>query len=301
MLDSYRKVYAAFAVIITGFAVFLFIRISFILYLGKTRREKSVIAPLSKPAVYGWFLLSIPNFLVASVYFIEHFHILITKQNPRKGAWCTCVAFLAIVSMVCLNGSCLTIAYMMHEIVKHGPKNAWRTLLYGNLTSWIIGIGVGLWYLSGNSLGPYRSLYCCISQEYYNGSRIFLIFGFFFFSISAQAFLYYRAFCHISTTGQGARPRPIIFSENGIEHNEVSNAATRFMKKGILFVSIFYTCWFWISVDAIIHFSGQELPLISSIIAALLAKMNSVFHNLLMLNAVERKVKVAADAYMQQS
>jgi len=60
--------------------------------------------------------------------------------------------------------------------------------------------------------------------------------------------------------------------------SQVQSTSRVFMKKGIFLVSVYYFCWLWISVDALLVFRGFEPPMYSSIVAALLAKMNSVIH-----------------------
>lgn len=257
-----------------------------------------------KPILFAWFLLLLPNITVALVYFSEHMQILITQQRAEDGAWCRFVAFTAIVAMVCLNGSCLTIAVTMFQLVKMGSKYVWRTVVYGNILSWLSGIAIGIWYIVDDALGAYRGLYCCIKGEKYNGPRIFLIFGSFIFSIVAQSILYVSAFQHIQKTEKAASAHSKAHSSVGPtgEDQDVTesvvlkippSASKVFMKKGIQLVSIFYCCWFWISVDALIVFSGKTVPISSSIVGAIFAKMNSVIHCLVMtrhINKAKQKV-----------
>jgi len=298
-LDSTRNAYTVVAVLICGSSLLLIARIVKILFFGELKSFRHVI--FKKPILFAWFLLLLPNIVVMLVYFCEHMQILVTQKQAQDGHWCRFVAFTAIISMVCLNGSCLTIAITMYQIVKMGTKYVWRTVIYGNLLSWLCGICIGIWYIAGNSLGPYRGLYCCIRGERYNGPRIFLIYGSFIFSICAQSFLYISAFRHIRDTELKAQSNftaQSIHSVSGPEDSErvsgggtmkITPTASRiFMKKGIMLVSIYYVCWFWISVDALIAFSGKTPSLASSIVGAIFAKMNSVIHCMVMTSHINK-------------
>jgi len=225
--------------------------------------------------------------------------ILILQLRPEEGKWCQFVAFTAVIAMICLNGSCLTIAYTMYQLVMFGPKHIWRSVIYGNLASWLVGIIIGIWYIADGALGPYRGLYCCIRGEAYNGARIFLIFGSFVLSIAVQSILYGSAFYHIRKTESAAKNSiqpvtgPSAPSGDDQDDDQVAiklrpSTSVVFMKKGIQLVSIFYVCWFWISVDALIVFSGKEVPLASSIVGAIFAKSNSVIHCLVMTSHIEK-------------
>jgi len=311
-LTKTRIVYTLLAVLICGCTLLFFV-----LVLKNIFGSKSSV--LKKPVLFGWFLLFIPNFLVALVFFIQHMQILVVQMPPQHGVWCTFVAFVAIIAMVALNGSCLTIASTMYCIVKFGPKKVWKIIAIGNFMSWCFGVAVGIWYLLGNSLGPFRGLYCCIREEKYNGARVFLIFFTFVLSILLQSALYFSAFRHIRRTEQNARNQtnlttpmsrlrsssPLFQSTNTHDlANEQDSplfsykgtVAHLFMRKGLIQVSIFYFCWLWISVDSIIVFSGhKQVPLVSSLVAALLAKMNGVLHGYVMLqhlSKAKRKIRV---------
>jgi len=295
-------------------ALVLIFRITKVLFFGKLKDFKKSI--VKKPVLFAWFLLLVPNITVALVYFAQHLQILATMSPPQRGGWCSFVAFTAIVAMISLNGSSLTIASVMYQIVRFGPKHVWRTILIGNAASWLIGFAIGFWYLKSNSLGPFRDLYCCISQEAYNGPRVILVFGFFLVSILAQLFLYTSAFFEISRCENKAKsciqplPRSHLLvrpssapegkrseSVKAVSGTESAPSTARiFMKKGMLLVSIFYVCWFWISVDALLVFRGIVPSLTSSIIGALLAKSNAIIHCLIIHRHIRKAEKNAVYA-----
>jgi len=293
-MDVTRKIYTALAVIITGTALVLVCVIAKILIFGELRKFKTFV--LKKPVLFAWFLLLLPNITVSTVYFAEHMQIMITSKTPESGAWCTFISFAAIVAMVCLNGSSLTIACAMYQIVMYGAKAVWGTVIYGNIASWFSGLAIGCWYLQAGAIGPYRGLYCCIQGERYNGPRIFLIFGSFAFSIVAQTCLYFRSFWEIRKTEEKARSSVVVLKSAQALSSETSvpvgpqapSTSRTFMKKGILLVSIYYFCWLWISVDALLVFRGFESSLWSSIIGALLAKMNSAIHSIIILQHIHK-------------
>jgi len=316
-MEKTTKAYTVFAIIITGTALFLVNIICKVLFFG-ARNVKSLVR--KKPVLFAWLLLLIPNITVAVVYFAEHIQILLTSKEPESGAWCSFVAFTAIVAMVCMNGSCLTIACVMYQIVMHGPKGVWRTILGGNAASWFSGIAVGCWYLASKALGPYRGMYCCIGGERYNGPRIILIFGSFGFSIFAQMYLYFRSFLEIKKTEEkvknqssvvhvvaiantqlfhryGQRLLSLSNEKSSQNQCQVQSTSRIFMKKGILLVSVYYLCWLWISVDALLVFRGFEPPMYSSIVAALLAKLNSVIHCAIILRHI---IKAKSTVYAAQ-
>jgi len=304
-METERKIYTIFAILTTGTALILVCLIVKLLLFGEIRTFKDFV--LRKPVLFAWLLLLLPNITVSTVYFVEHMQIMITSKQAESSAWCSFVAFTAIVAMVCLNGSSLTVALTMYQIVMSGTKSVWSTVIYGNTASWFSGLGIGCWYLQSGAIGPYRGLYCCIRGERYNGPRIFVIFGSFAFSIFAQSYLYYRSFLQIRKTEEKARssgfrtpvsrPRPWSPAQSSestvqtlIQTPSVSRA---FMKKGILLVSIYYFCWAWISVDALLVFSGFESPLWSSIVGALLAKMNSGLHCIIIIYHILKAKRVA--------
>eukprot|EP00638_Chattonella_subsalsa_P005102 CAMPEP_0117756554 /NCGR_PEP_ID=MMETSP0947-20121206/14152_1 /TAXON_ID=44440 /ORGANISM="Chattonella subsalsa, Strain CCMP2191" /LENGTH=412 /DNA_ID=CAMNT_0005576173 /DNA_START=185 /DNA_END=1423 /DNA_ORIENTATION=+ len=268
---------------IMGGALFMFYKVTMMMFFGPSKKTLRDI--LKNPVMVAWYLLLPPNMVMTAVYFMEHAKQLATNSESEAGPLCNFVAFWAISAIVSLNGASITIAYVTYRLVKDGKKPRLRVILIGNGISWLFGLTLATIFMTGDSIGPYQGLYCCVREEAYYGFRVALIFTTFAVSISAQSFFYYSSYSLIKSTEGGA-----LQSSGG----SARKASKVIMQRGMEMVGIFYLCWFIIAVDSIVAYSGTKPNIWVSALGAWLAKSNPALHCIMMYRNLKRMNKISA-------
>jgi len=275
------KTYQWVSLFILMLGLLLFFNVSQTMFFGE---NKKTLKELSHNSVLlAWYLLLPPNVTMMLAYFIEHLSMLIQGTASMPGKLCTTVAFFAISAVVSINGSSITIAYITCRLVRDGKVPDLRIVLTGNFTSWVVGIVIAIIFMTGNSIGPYHGLYCCVKESEYHGFRVALIFATFCFSLTTQSFFYFRAWDMIQRKEQ-----------NTLQSNIRVKASRVIMRRGLEMVTIFYVCWIIICVDSIIAYVGGNPKLWTSIVGAWTAKLNPVLHCIMMHRNLRRTRKVSA-------
>jgi len=276
--------YYGFAIFIMIVAMIMFAHVTRMMFFGQKKSFKEV---LKNPVMVAWYMLLPPNMIATLLYFLEHFVSVVKNVESEEGSFCTFIAFWAIAAIVALNGSAVVIAFITYKLVKDGKKPELRLILQGNAVAWLLGLVVASFFLSGGSIGPYDGLYCCVKSDLYKGWRVAIVFVVFCLSISSQMAFYYMAYHTIkqqeSSMGAGG-------ATNKTKASEV------IMKRGIEMVVIFYVCWGTIAINSIISFAGGHPSIWASAFGAWAAKMNPVFHCLVMYRNLRRINKISAVA-----
>lgn len=262
--------------------MWMFYNVTKMMFFGDDRKSLKDI--LKNPVLVAWYLLLPPNMVMSFVYFLEHGRQLIQNIESTAGPLCTFVAFWAISAVVSLNGSSITIAFVTFRLVKRGKKPELKIILIGNAIAWLVGLALATVFLTGNSIGPYQGLYCCVKEEQYYGYRVALIFTTFVVSISTQSAFYILSFLEIKKTEGGG-----LQSSGG----SAKKASSVIMKRGLEMVGVFYLCWFVIAVNSFIAYSGSHPNVWSGCIGAWLAKMNPLLHCTMMYRNLKRIKKIS--------
>mmetsp|Transcript_21317 Transcript_21317/g.27970 ORF Transcript_21317/g.27970 Transcript_21317/m.27970 type:complete len:416 (-) Transcript_21317:532-1779(-) len=262
--------------------IWMFYKVTQMMFFGGNKKTLRDI--VKNPVMVAWYLLLPPNMVMTVVYFIEHARQLAMNVESQPGPLCNFVAFWAISAIASLNGASITIAFVTYRLVKDGKKPRLQVILIGNAIAWLVGLTLATIFITGNSIGPYQGLYCCVKEEEYYGFRVALIFTTFAISISSQTFFYYRSYSLIKSTEGGA-----LQSSGG----SARKASKVIMQRGIEMVAIFYLCWFVIALNSIIAYAGGKPNIWVSTIGAWLAKMNPLLHCLMMYRNLKRINKIS--------
>jgi len=233
----------------------------------------------------AYLLLLAPGVLLVAVYLFEDAKQLFNRQNLRDGKTCSFFSFIAILTVVTLNGSSTTIALATYTFTMKGKPPKMRTIMYGNLISWMIGFVVSSVYLASNVFGSYRGLYCCVKRESYDGlmvAQVFLVFG---ISAAAQIFFYTSSFWEARKHSQGGL--------------NASNTAVAIMKRGLEMILVFYVSYVLIAIDAAAVFAGMETNIWISIIAAWMPKLEPFWHCFLLHRILKRMAKTLSQAHIR--
>lgn len=101
-------------------------------------------------------VLMIVNFLPRTVH---------TAFQPslQPGPWCTFSAFLATAVMIALNLGTVCIAFTTWRLTCCQPLSD-RHISLLVLVTWFVGIFIAIAYWASGILGPYKGLYCCITD-----------------------------------------------------------------------------------------------------------------------------------------
>jgi len=226
----------------------------------------------------SWFLLIPPGLLLVVVFLIENTHQIYFQENLQDGKLCKFCGFIAILTLTALNGSSTTISYLTYLAVKTGKKPPTGHAIYGNLLSWILGVAIACVYLTGNVLGPYRELYCCVKQDKYQGKLVgemFMVCG---VAASGQIFFYTSSYFE------------------ALKHNRAGNTSrTRtsdiIMRRGLEIVSSYWMSYLLIIIEGVIIFLTNNPPIWLTIIAAWLPKLEPLWHCLLIYRILKRILK----------
>jgi len=277
--EEVLKTYLWVAMFILVASLLLFTNVTQTMFWGENKKSWKEV--LKNPILLAWYLLLPPNVVMSFVYFIEHLDMLIHGTPSTAGSLCNFVAFFAIAAVVSINGSSITIAYLTYRLVRDGKKPDLKVVLTGNGISWGTGLIIAIIFMTGNSIGPYQGLYCCVKESEYRGFRVALIFTTFCVSLSSQAYFYFMAWNLIKKT------------EGGALHSTGTVKASRvILHRGIEMVAIFYCCWFIICVDSIIAYNGGKPNIWTSAVGAWMAKLNPFLHSLMMYRNLKRMRKV---------
>jgi len=279
--------YLWFAIGLMAWSLYLFGKITSDMFFGENR--KSLRDLLKNPVLVAWYLLLPPNMLMMFVYFIEHVRMLALGQQSEAGGLCTFVAFWAINAVVAMNGSSVVIAFVTFKLVKDGKKPELKVILIGNAISWLVGLLIAIIFMTGNSIGPYQGLYCCVKEEQYTGFRVALIFTTFFLSTGSQTFFYYMSYKKIKVTEGGG-----LQSTGGT----VKKASKVIFKRGAEMVAIFYLCWSLMVINSFIAFAGSKPNIWVSAMAAWMTKLMPVLHCYMMKRNLKRIKKIAVTSTM---
>jgi len=285
--DEVLKTYLWVSMFILVSGLVLFANVTQTMFFGENKKSLKEVS--KNPILVAWYLLLPPNILMSVVYFIEHLSMLINGTPSTPGGLCNFVAFFAICAVVSINGSSITISFLTYRLVRDGKKPDLKIVLIGNGISWGIGLIISIIFMTGNSIGPYQGLYCCVKESEYRGFRVALIFTSFCVSLSTQAFFYFRAWHLIRGTEDG-----------GLQSTGTVKASRVIMKRGLEMVAIFYCCWFIICVDSCIAYNGGLPSRWTSAVGAWFAKMNPVLHCLMMYRNLRRMRKVVGVASVHE-
>jgi len=279
-LLSHEKIYLWVSVVLMCAGVMLFLRNLRLLAASGTNNNPLKFLQ-NNSIVAAWFFLVVPNFLMVVVYLVENSKTLWEERTPSYGASCNFYAFCAVCSIVCSNGSTITIAYFTYKLVTTAKLPHLKYAIVGNLLSWITGLFVALLLLFFDSFGPYQKLYCCVTIESYRKLSAPLVFTIFSVSICSQTFLYSRSYQSIKMDSKYVATQSPL----------VSGSKSAIMQRGFEMVSVFYFSWFLVFLDAALVYSGNPPNVWASITAAWMAKMEPIWHCSLIHNTLKRIMK----------
>jgi len=268
--------------------LYILISISYCIYIAYIllAEKKLLLFVRGNSLLLSWVFLLPPGLLLVVVFLIENAHQIYYQENLKDGILCQFCAFSAITTLTTLHGSTTTVAYLTYVSVKTGKKPDRIVVIYGNIFSWLLGVGIGCVYLTGNVLGPYRGIYCCVKQQSFRGllvAEMFLIFG---FTALFQLYFYISAYLLAKThQRQGNTSR--------------TRTSSIIMRRGLEMVSIFYLSYTLINADAVAVFSLNDPPVWLSIIAAWIVKLEPFWHCLLIHRLLKRLQKNKAKIHPQ--
>jgi len=208
-----------------------------------------------------------------------------SKERLHEGLLCKVLGFIAIFTVTSQNGASSTVAYVTYLFVKHGKTPPMNTTIFGNLLSWLMGIAIAFIYLSGNVIGPYRGIYCCVKQENYSGILVAEIFLVFAFSLGLQTFLYWRG---------------LSLSHSSFQLN-ASRTSRVVMQRGLEMICIFHTSYLLIAADAVAVFTRVQTSIWLSVVASCIVKLQPFCHCFLFHHILKKMNKKNAQVHPTQT
>lgn len=283
-LDAAHRMYLAIAIALMIWSFYLFAKITADMFFGENKKTLRDI--LKNPVLVAWYLLLPPNMLMMFVYCIEHIRAVTSGYEIEAGGLCTFVAFFAINAIIAMNGSSIVIAYVTFRLVNDGKKPDLKIILIGNAVAWVVGLIISTIFMTGNSIGPYQGLYCCVKEEQYYGFRVALVFTTFFVSTGSQTFFYAKSYQKIKQTEGGG-----LQSTGGT----AKKASKVIFKRGAEMVGIFYLCWSIMVINSFHAFVGRKPNIWVSALAAWMTKLMPVLHCKMMSRNLTRIKKIAVN------
>jgi len=202
------------------------------------------------------------------------------------GYFCDAVAFCAVTTVITLNGTSTTIAFLTYRLMttRKTPSASWA--IAGNVLSWLFGILLATILLKERVYGSYRGLYCCVREESLTKIRVALVPVVFASAIIAQTFFYWSSFQKAKAHSGGVAttsfrpPEP----QTGVHQS----LAMVILRRGLEMIAIFYLTWILIAFDALATFFGHNANMWTSIVAAWMAKIGLVIHCAVMYQSLKR-------------
>lgn len=267
--------------------VSIVLSICYCLYISCSllRDKKSRCKVKRNSLVVSWFLLLVPGFLLDLACLVENMRQIYSKERLHEGLLCKVLGFIAIFTVTSQNGASSTVAYVTYLFVKHGKTPPMNTTIFGNLLSWLMGIAIAFIYLSGNVIGPYRGIYCCVKQENYSGILVAEIFLVFAFSLGLQTFLYWRG---------------LSLSHSSFQLN-ASRTSRVVMQRGLEMICIFHTSYLLIAADAVAVFTRVQTSIWLSVVASCIVKLQPFCHCFLFHHILKKMNKKNAQVHPTQT
>jgi len=233
----------------------------------------------------SWFLQTIPSLLMIMAFLIENIAVGFGWASLGTGYFCDAVAFCAVTTVITLNGTSTTIAFLTYRLMatRKTPSASWA--IAGNALSWLFGILMATILLKERVYGSYRGLYCCVREESLTKIRVALVPVVFASAIIAQTFFYWSSFQKAQAHSRGVpTARSTSHEPQGIHQS----LALVVLKRGLEMIIIFYLTWILIAFDALATFFGHNANMWTSIVAAWMAKIGLVIHCAVMYRSLKR-------------
>jgi len=135
-MGEYVQVYlwSSSFILVLSLASFVFILASTFVkdkQLGQKMMENSI--------QLSWFLQTIPSLLMIMAFLIENIAVGFGWASLGTGYFCDAVAFCAVTTVITLNGTSTTIAFLTYRLMatRKTPSASWA--IAGNALSWLFG------------------------------------------------------------------------------------------------------------------------------------------------------------------
>jgi len=217
-----------------------------------------------------------------SIFLIENLFVGVGWAKVETGHFCDAVAFCAITTVVTLNGTSTTIAFLTYRLIKTTKTPSTRLAVAGNIFSWLFGILVASILLKEKVYGSYRGLYCCVREDSLNTFHVALVVVIFAVSISSQTFFYTSSFLKVRAHSQQT------IQTRSQERGAHQSLAMAVLRRGQKMILIFYATWFLIVIDALATLLNHSTNIWTSIVAASMAKIGLMIHCLYMYRSLAR-------------
>ena len=217
----------------------------------------------------------IPDFVMC-LNFLPHSLRFWLDGHLRNTVDCRISAFFAIAQITALNLGAIFIALTTWRMIV-GVRTPDRIILLYVMASWAAGVVLASLFMIGDTLGPYKGLYCCIKEQKYRSYAVLPILLVTALAVFSMCYLYFRSYQRLKQ-----------LEERGTIVSNRINASRTVMRRGMFLVSSFYGCWSVIIICGIITAVDGHVPTALDMVGAWMAKCMPIVDSMLLLRMLSR-------------
>lgn len=240
------------------------------------------------PLVRAFLVLLIPDFLLVLNFLPLHIaNLAIGPVFDVPEGICQLSAFATLASILANNAGVVFIARSTYLIVRGGPQQevvTMRKMLIWMGSGWVLGLLMATAYSADHNIGVHRGLYCCL--KHLDRLEAVLPTGIVFSAAVSMMVYYYNKTYRLV--------RKVQQSSVGSTRSSGTNLSDRILHRAVLLISVYYSCWTWVSIDSFLAFFGVAPPLWSEIVAAILIKCGPLLNILIIRNMLRNRERYMA-------